>query len=158
MSVAEPKPELESNSLDAHTNEVKEEPKEKPKENSDINQLLKDVNTSDEDSSDEDSSDEDTDDEEKIDDNLTNIIDSEKDWREKEISYNNLSESKDYSLKTRNEIYYNLWKEARDKVKEARDDAIKAYLEAKNIKSTYLLDDIYEVDEFDEYLEKMTNE
>jgi len=34
-----------------------------------------------------------------------------------------------------------MWKEARAKAKQAKNDAIKAYLEAKNIKSTWLLDE-----------------
>lgn len=44
-------------------------------------------------------------------------------------------------LKKPNEVYINMWKEARAKAKQAKNDAIKAYLEAKNIKSTWLLDE-----------------
>jgi hypothetical protein len=45
------------------------------------------------------------------------------------------------SLKQPNEVYYEIYKEARKKAKIAKNVAIKAYLEAKQIKNTYLLDD-----------------
>ena len=86
------------------------------------------------------------------------LLDLEDNLREKNINYENLTKDEDYNLKTRNEIYYNLWNDARKKVVDARDNAIKAYLNAKNIKSTFLLDDIYEPNDFEEYLEKLTKE
>ena len=45
-------------------------------------------------------------------------------------------------LKKRNDVYYEMYQEARKKAKIARDLAISSYLEAKRIKNTYLLDDI----------------
>jgi hypothetical protein len=47
-----------------------------------------------------------------------------------------------FELKKRNEVYYNLYKEARKKAKIAKEMALNAYLEAENIKKTYLLEDI----------------
>jgi len=44
-------------------------------------------------------------------------------------------------LKKPNQVYFELYKEARTKAKEAKKNLILAYLEAKNIKKTYLLDD-----------------
>ena len=44
-------------------------------------------------------------------------------------------------LKPANEVYLEIYKEARKRAKEAKKEAIKTYLEAKRIKSTYLLDD-----------------
>lgn len=44
-------------------------------------------------------------------------------------------------LKSANDVYLEIYKEARKKAKEAKREAIKRYLEAKKIKSTYLLDD-----------------
>lgn len=38
------------------------------------------------------------------------------------------------------DVYYKMWREARKKAKEAKQKAIQAYLEAKKIKNTYLLD------------------
>lgn len=45
-------------------------------------------------------------------------------------------------LKKPNEVYYEIYKEARRKAKDAKQAAIIAYLEAKNIKKTYMLEDI----------------
>lgn len=45
-------------------------------------------------------------------------------------------------IKKRNDVYYEMYKEARQKAKIARDLALSAFLEAKNIKNKYLLDDI----------------
>lgn len=46
------------------------------------------------------------------------------------------------TLKKPNQVYYEIYKEARKKAKEAKQTAILAYLEAKNIKKTYMLEDI----------------
>jgi hypothetical protein len=45
------------------------------------------------------------------------------------------------SLKQPNEVYYEIYRDARKKAKIAKNLAIKAYLEAKRIKNTYLLED-----------------
>lgn len=50
-------------------------------------------------------------------------------------------------LKTRNDVYYKMYKEAKAKAREAKQLAIMNYLEAKRIKNTYLLKD--ESDESD---------
>ena len=55
-------------------------------------------------------------------------------------------------LKNPNQVYYEIYQKARDKAKEAKKTAIVAYLEMKNIKKTYMLDDIDESDsDFDEF-------
>ena len=57
-------------------------------------------------------------------------------------------------LKNPNEVYMEIYKEARRKAKEAKKHAIQSYLEAKRIKSLYLLDEIESSDddmEFEEY-------
>ena len=53
-------------------------------------------------------------------------------------------------LKKPNQVYYEIYKKARVKAKEAKKAAILAYLEAKNIKKTYMLDDIDESDDSDD--------
>jgi hypothetical protein len=54
------------------------------------------------------------------------------------------------SLKKPNQVYYEIYQKAREKAKEAKKTAISAYLEMKNIKKTYMLDDIDDSDsEFD---------
>jgi hypothetical protein len=68
-----------------------------------------------------------------------------------------LSSSLDNSLETiqlkkPNQVYYEIYQKAREKAKDAKKNAILAYLEMKNIKKTYMLDDIDESDnEFDEF-------
>jgi len=57
-------------------------------------------------------------------------------------------------LKNPNEVYMEIYKDARRKAKEAKKHAVQSYLEAKRIKSLYLLDEIESSDddmEFEEY-------
>ena len=55
-------------------------------------------------------------------------------------------------LKKPNQVYYEIYKKAREKAKDAKKNAILAYLEMKNIKKTYMLDDIDESDSvFEEF-------
>jgi hypothetical protein len=53
-----------------------------------------------------------------------------------------LGEDDSISLKDRNSVYLEMWKKAKEKAKNCRQEAIKAYLEAKNIKETYMLNEI----------------
>ena len=50
------------------------------------------------------------------------------------------------TLKKPNEVYFELYREARNKAKGAKKAAIIAYLEAKNIKKIYMLDDLNDSD------------
>jgi len=54
------------------------------------------------------------------------------------------NESEPIKLKKPNEVYYELYKEARQKAKLAKKSAIIAYLEAKNIRQTYMIDNLDE--------------
>ena len=56
-------------------------------------------------------------------------------------------------LKKPNEVYMEIYKEVKKRAKEAKRKAIEAYLEAKRIKSLYLLDDIESSDDENELLE-----
>ena len=58
---------------------------------------------------------------------------------EVQISYKDLSDS--IIIKKRNEVYYEQYKLAKQKARELRDSAVKAFLEAKGIKTQYKLDD-----------------
>jgi hypothetical protein len=51
-----------------------------------------------------------------------------------------------------------MYREARRKAKIARDLALSAYLEAKRIKNTYMLNDIEDSDESDLEMEEENNE
>jgi len=79
-----------------------------------------------------------------------------------EIDFNleQLPENDIVKLKQRNDVYYDLYREARKKAKIARDFAISAYLEAKEIKNKYMLDEIDDdnSDDDDENNENNENE
>jgi hypothetical protein len=60
-------------------------------------------------------------------------------------------------LKKPNQVYFELYKEARKKAKIAKKNAIIAYLEAKNIKKTYLIEDLDDSDsEFDAEIDEVS--
>ena len=56
-----------------------------------------------------------------------------------ELTQNNLET---ITLKKPNQVYFELYKEARGKAKQAKKAAIVAYLEAKNIRKTYMLENL----------------
>jgi hypothetical protein len=64
-----------------------------------------------------------------------------------------LPETNTLQLKKRNDVYYQMYREARKKAKAARNLALSSYLEAKRIKNTYMLDDIENSDSDDSDLE-----
>ena len=78
----------------------------------------------------------------------------------KEFSNNDLSlddNLETIQLKKPNQVYFELYKEARKKAKEAKRCAILAYLEAKNIKKTYMLDNLNDSDsEFDAEIDEVS--
>jgi hypothetical protein len=59
-----------------------------------------------------------------------------------EFHLEELPQTESVQIKERNEVYYEMYREARKKAKIARDLALTAYLEAKNIKNTYMLTDL----------------
>jgi hypothetical protein len=61
------------------------------------------------------------------------------------------------SLKPPNQVYFELYKAARTKAKLAKRNVIVAYLEAKNIKKTYMLDNLNDSDsDFDAEIEEVS--
>ena len=66
-----------------------------------------------------------------------------------------LSESDSIQLKTRNDVYYKMYRDAKRKAKIARDLALSSYLEAKRIKNIYMLN---EIDDSDSDLEEEEEE
>jgi len=58
-------------------------------------------------------------------------------------------------LKSRNDVYYKLYKEMRQRAKEAKREALANYLEAKRIKNTYILEDLSDSESDEDYLEDM---
>ena len=67
----------------------------------------------------------------------------------KEIDNNDLNLENNLEilqLKKPNQVYFEIYKEARNKAKIAKKNALLAYLEAKNIKKTYMLDNLNDYD------------
>jgi hypothetical protein len=64
------------------------------------------------------------------------------DLEEVDFNLDELPNSESVQIKQRNEVYYEMYREARKKAKIARDLALAAYLEAKEIKNTYMLTDV----------------
>jgi hypothetical protein len=60
------------------------------------------------------------------------------------------------TLQRPNEVYYKIYKAAREKAKQAKKEAVIAYLEAKNIKKTYMLDDLDENDDESDDLDNLS--
>tara|TARA_Y100000591_G_C21804791_1_gene684177 strand:- start:100 stop:1425 length:1326 start_codon:yes stop_codon:yes gene_type:complete len=102
----------------------------------------------------------DTDNTNDADDNSSLLINTEPLEKNGELSEINLvmPEDKDtVQLKNPNEVYMEIYKEVKRRAKEAKKQAIEAYLEAKRIKSLYLLDDIESSDDENELLEMTSN-
>ncbi len=78
----------------------------------------------------------------------------------KEISNDDLTLDKSettMTLKKPNQVYFELYKEARNKAKQAKKNAILAYLEAKNIKKTYMIENMNDSDsDFDEEIDDVS--
>ena len=70
----------------------------------------------------------------------------------KEVDFTLENNLETITLKKPNQVYYEIYQKAREKAKEAKKSAIVAFLEMKNIKKTYMLDDIDESDsEFEDF-------
>ena len=69
-----------------------------------------------------------------------------------EISLEIPNELESLQLKKPNEVYLEIYKEVKKRAKDAKKKAIEAYLEAKRIKSLYLLDEIESSDDESELL------
>ena len=81
--------------------------------------------------------------------NVSNSLDQIKKNEHLELVDLNIDNNITDSIKLRkpNEVYYEIYKAAREKAKRAKKLATEAYLEAKNIKIKYMLDDLDESDE-----------
>ena len=73
-----------------------------------------------------------------------------KDILEVNMNIDDLPNGDTVFIKKRNDIYYQMYKEAKRKAKMARDLAISSYLEAKHIKNTYMLENEDSDSDFDE--------
>lgn len=76
----------------------------------------------------------------------------------KEFDLNsNLTSLETITLKKPNQVYHEIYRAAREKAKKAKKEAIQAFLEAKNIKKTYMLDEIEDSDDSDMEFESIEN-
>jgi hypothetical protein len=77
--------------------------------------------------------------------------------KEVDIDLNLENNLETLQLKKPNQVYFGLYKEARNKAKLAKKAAIIAYLEAKNIKKTYLLENLDDSDsDFDAEIDEVS--
>ena len=79
---------------------------------------------------------------EKEEENTNTLVKNNKNEELSEINIEVPKEKSNVSLKKPNEVYLEIYKKARKKAKEAKMEAIKAYLTLKEIKKQYLLDEI----------------
>ena len=81
---------------------------------------------------------------ENLDENIEENTDELKEMNNLDLDLENNLET--IHLKKPNQVYFELYKEARNKAKLAKKNALLAYLEAKNIKKTYMLDNLNDSD------------
>lgn len=80
-----------------------------------------------------------------------------KELKEINVNVNLENNLESFTLKKPNQVYFELYKKAREKAKVAKKNAILAYLEAKNIKKTYLVENINDSDsDFDAEIEDIS--
>ena len=88
---------------------------------------------------------------------LNNEPENQEEIKEIEVNMNSIHNLETLTLKKPNQVYFELYKEAKNKAKIAKKTAIQAYLEAKNIKKTYMLDDFIDDDsDFDEEIDEFS--
>ena len=133
-------------------NDSREESKDEI--NNDINNSLENNNVNSEEDKIEDTKDEQID----LDIEELNIEELEDNDTLKEVTDLDLDKPLEtITLKKPNQVYYELYKEARNKAKQAKKAAIIAYLEAKNIKKTYMIESINDSDsDFDAEIDEVS--
>lgn len=91
-----------------------------------------------------------------IEDNQTKIVIEDnnqmfsQNLKELELCVDDLEVQEPFSINERKDVYYKMYKDARKKAKIAKELALASYLEARNIKNTYMLEDIENSDSEDE--------
>jgi hypothetical protein len=74
------------------------------------------------------------------------------------FSVDEMKEEDAIQIKERNDIHYEMYKEAKRKARMARDLALSSYLEAKRIKNTYMLDNLEDSESSDFEMEEFESE
>ena len=75
-----------------------------------------------------------------------------------DFSLDEINQDESIQIKKRDDVHYEMYKEAKRKAKMARDLALSSYLEAKRIKNTYMLDNIDDSDSSDLEMEEFDSE
>lgn len=75
-----------------------------------------------------------------------------------DFSLDEINQDESIQIKKRDDVHYEMYKEAKRKAKMARDLALSSYLEAKRIKNTYMLDNIDDSDSSDLEMEEFESE
>jgi hypothetical protein len=75
-----------------------------------------------------------------------------------DFSLDEINQGESIQIKKRDDVHYEMYKEAKRKAKMARDLALSSYLEAKRIKNTYMLDNIDDSDSSDLEMEEFDSE
>jgi len=83
-------------------------------------------------------------------------FDNDSDILEINLNIDEIENSETIHLKEKTEVYYQMYREARQKAKLAKSLALSSYLEARRIKNLYMLEDIDDSDESD--LDDLENE
>ena len=93
-----------------------------------------------------------------LDENIEEYNDDLREVDNIDLSLENIPDiSTTMQLKKPNQVYFELYKEARNKAKMAKKNAIVAYLEAKNIKKTYMLESLIDSDsDFDAEIDEVS--
>ena len=91
----------------------------------------------------------DQEDEPKKNDNDNDNDNDDDDILEINLDVEEINDNDTIQLKDKTEVYYQMYKEARQKAKLAKSLALSSYLEARRIKNLYMLDDIDDSDESD---------
>ena len=79
-------------------------------------------------------------------DEVSIVEDDPNELKEVELSLDEIPETEQIQIKHRNDVYYKMYQDAKRKAKMARDLALSSYLEAKQIKNTYMLEDLDDSD------------
>jgi hypothetical protein len=94
---------------------------------------------------------------EDLNDSFLDLEDESKELKEVNINFSLENNEETMKLKKPNQVYFELYKEARKKAKDAKKNAIIAYLEAKNIKKTYMIENLNDSDsDFDAEIDEVS--
>ena len=74
---------------------------------------------------------------------------NEDELQEINLTLDKITDENPVSIKNKNNVYYEMYKEAKRKAKMARNLALSSYLEAKRIKNVYMLDETTDSDDSD---------